>query len=158
MNVAYHRSALDEAPAIRFTANWREYLPIAATNVALIIVTLGVYRLWAKARERRYLWSRTEVIDDPLEWSGTGKEMFIGFLMVMAVLVPFFLFIQFLFPALLARGKEAAAMGICTLFYLGLFFLAGFACSGRFAIAARASCGVHEGQTSHISRRTKQSL
>ena len=127
MGVPHHWPAHDDAPAIRFTGNWREYLPIAATNVALMIVTLGVYRFWAKARERRYLWSRTRVIDDPLEWSGTGKEMFIGFLIVMAILVPFFLFIQFLFPALLARGKEVAAMGIFTLFYLGLFFLGGFA-------------------------------
>ena len=70
--------------AVRFTGSWREYLPIAATNVLLTIVTLGVYRFWATARQRRYLWSRTEVIGDRLEWSGTGKEMFIGFLMVMA--------------------------------------------------------------------------
>lgn len=78
--------------AIRFTGNWREYLPIAATNVLLIVVTLGVYRFWAKARERRYLWSRTEVIDDALEWTGTGKEMFFGFLMAALILLPFFLF------------------------------------------------------------------
>lgn len=113
--------------AIRFTGSWREYLPIAATNVLLIIVTLGVYRFWATARQRRYLWSRTHVIDDTLEWSGTGKEMFIGFLIVMAILLPFFLFIQFLFPVLIARGKEGAAGGIFTLFYLGIFFLGGFA-------------------------------
>lgn len=113
--------------AIRFTGNWREYLPIAATNVLLIIVTLGVYRFWAKARERRYLWSRTEVIDDTLEWTGTGKEMFFGFLMVALVLLPFFLFIQFLFPALVARGMEAAAGAVVLVFYLGILFLTGFA-------------------------------
>ena len=113
--------------AIRFTGTWREYLPIAATNVALIIVTLGVYRFWAAARERRYLWSRTQIIDEPLEWTGTGKEMFIGFLIVMAILLPFFLFIQFLFPALIARGKGEAAVGIVTLFYFAIFFLGGFA-------------------------------
>src|SRR4029453_7472274 len=113
--------------AIRFTGSWREYLPIAATNVLLIIVTLGIYRFWAAARQRRYLWSRTEVIGDRLEWSGTGKEMFIGFLMVMAVLIPFFLFFQFLFPALVARGKMEAASGIMLLFYIGLIYLGGFA-------------------------------
>ena len=97
--------------AIRFTGNWREYLPIAASNVLLIIVTLGIYRFWAAARQRRYLWSRTEVIGDRLEWSGTGKEMFIGFLVVMAVLLPFFLFFEFLFPALprAARSRRRAA-------------------------------------------------
>jgi uncharacterized membrane protein YjgN (DUF898 family) len=113
--------------AIRFEGNWREYLPIAATNALLIIVTLGVYRFWATARQRRYLWSRTHIIDDRLEWTGTGKEMFIGFLIVIAIMLPFYLFFQFLFPALVARGKESAAGGILGLFYLILFYLGGFA-------------------------------
>ena len=72
------------ARAIHFYGDWREYLPIAFTNFLLTVVTLGIYRFWATARERRYLWSRTTVIDDPLEWTGTGKEMFVGF--VIAVL------------------------------------------------------------------------
>jgi len=113
--------------AIRFTGNWREYLPIAASNVLLIIVTLGIYRFWAAARQRRYLWSRTEVIGDRLEWSGTGKEMFIGFLIVTLVLLPFFLFFQFLLPALVARGKAEAAGGVFMLFYVAILYLAGVA-------------------------------
>ena len=44
-----------------------------------------------------------------------------------AILIPFFLFIQFLFPALVARGKEAAAFGVFTLFYIALIYLGGFA-------------------------------
>jgi uncharacterized membrane protein YjgN (DUF898 family) len=113
--------------AIRFTGTWREYLPIAATNALLIVCTLGIYRFWATARQRRYLWSRTHVIDDTLEWTGTGKEMFLGFLIVIAVLAPFFLFIQFLFPALVARGKAEAAGGVFFLFYIALIYLGGFA-------------------------------
>jgi uncharacterized membrane protein YjgN (DUF898 family) len=113
--------------AIDFTGSWREYLPIAVTNALLIICTLGIYRFWAAARQRRYLWSRTQFIDDTLEWTGTGKEMFLGFLLVMCVLVPFFLFFQFLFPALVARGKAEAAGGIFFLFYIALIYLGGFA-------------------------------
>jgi uncharacterized membrane protein YjgN (DUF898 family) len=113
--------------AVRFTGSWREYLPIAATNALLIVCTLGVYRFWASARQRRYLWSRTEFIDDSLEWTGTGKEMFLGFLIVIAVLAPFFLFIQFLLPALVVRGKIDAAGGIMFLFYIALIYLGGFA-------------------------------
>jgi len=120
-------AAAGDDRAIRFTGNWREYLPIAATNALLIIVTLGIYRFWASARQRRYLWSRTHVIDDTLEWTGTGKEMFLGFLIVVAILAPFFLFIQFLFPALVVRGKVEAAGGILFLFYIGLIYLGGFA-------------------------------
>jgi uncharacterized membrane protein YjgN (DUF898 family) len=116
-----------ETRAIQFTGNWREYFPIAATNVLLILVTLGIYRFWAAARQRRYLWSRTHFIDDHLEWTGTGKEMFIGFLVVLAILLPFFLFIQFAFPALLARGMEWQAFGVFFIFYIALFYLGGFA-------------------------------
>jgi uncharacterized membrane protein YjgN (DUF898 family) len=120
-------AAAGEDRAIRFTGSWREYLPIAATNAALIVCTLGIYRFWASARQRRYLWSRTHLIDDTLEWTGTGREMFFGFLIVIAVLAPFLLFFQFLFPALIARGKPEAAFGIFTLFYIGLIYLGGFA-------------------------------
>jgi uncharacterized membrane protein YjgN (DUF898 family) len=125
--------ALTSAPAaedgrgIEFTGNWREYFPIAITNALLIICTLGIYRFWAAARQRRYLWSRTRFIDDSLEWTGTGKEMFLGFLIVICVLAPFFLFIQFLFPALIARGKAEAAFGIIFLFEIGIIYLGGFA-------------------------------
>jgi len=119
--------AAERDRAIRFIGSWREYLPIAATNALLIICTLGVYRFWAAARQRRYLWSRTEFIDDTLEWTGTGKEMFLGFLIVIAVLAPFFLFFQFLFPALIARGKADAAFGVIFLFEIALIYLGGFA-------------------------------
>ena len=113
--------------AIRFTGSWREYLPIAVSNALLIVCTLGIYRFWASARQRRYLWSRTEFIDDSLEWTGTGREMFFGFLIVVAVLAPFFLFFQFLLPALLARGQTAAAGLTLFLFYIAALYLGGFA-------------------------------
>lgn len=119
--------AADARPAIEFTGSWREFLPIAATNALLIVCTLGVYRFWASARQRRYLWSRTVLIDDCLEWTGTGKEMFLGFVIVICVLGPFFLFIQFLFPALMARGKLEAAGGIFVLFELAILYLFGVA-------------------------------
>ncbi|MCY7398603.1 MAG: DUF898 domain-containing protein, partial [Sphingomonas bacterium] len=130
MNEYHTVEAVDDGGdgrAIRFTGSWREYLPIAASNVLLTIVTLGIYRFWAAARQRRYLWSRTEVIDDTLEWTGSGKEMFFGFLMVTVVLLPFFLFVQFAFPALMARGMETAAGGLFTLFYVAIIYLGGVA-------------------------------
>lgn len=124
---AYTGSPAEESRAIRFTGNWREYLPIAVTNALLIICTLGIYRFWAAARQRRYLWSRTHVIDDSLEWTGTGKEMFFGFLIVMCVLAPFFLAFQFLFPALIAHGQADTAVATIFLFEVALIYLGGFA-------------------------------
>ena len=72
----------DPHSAFGFTGSWREFAPIAFSNLLLTIVTLGVYRFWATARERRYLWSRSRFVDERLEWAGTGLELFIGFVIV----------------------------------------------------------------------------
>ena len=111
--------------AFTFTGTWREFLPIAFTNLLLTVVTLGFYRFWAKARERRYLWSRTRFIDDPLQWTGTGTEMFVGFLIVMAVLIPVAMFFQFGVQAMVLRGEAAAAALIAGAIYIGIFYLIG---------------------------------
>ena len=58
---------------------------------------------------------------------GTGKEMFVGFLIVTLVLLPFFLFVQFLLPALVARGMEEAAGVLFVLFYVAILYLSGVA-------------------------------
>jgi len=111
--------------AFAFTGTWKEFLPIALTNLLLSIVTLGIYRFWAKARERRYLWSRTRFIDDRLEWTGTGKEMFIGFLLVFLILLPALFLVQFGAQALIARGQVGAAAVLTLALYGGFFYLIG---------------------------------
>lgn len=116
-----------EAPgsshAVEFTGNWKEYLPIALTNLILTIVTLGIFRFWAKARERRYLWSRSRLIGDRLEWTGTGSEMFIGFLIAMGVLVGS---VAFLFGGAVLLGDWFMVMGLIA-FYVFILWAVGFA-------------------------------
>jgi uncharacterized membrane protein YjgN (DUF898 family) len=126
MGVAGERRA-EADTAFSFEGEWKEFLPIALTNLLLTIVTLGIYRFWAKARERRYLWSRTRFIDDTLEWTGTGKEMFLGFLIVFVILVPALLVAQMVFEALMLRGEIEAALLFFLGLYLGLFYLIGVA-------------------------------
>jgi uncharacterized membrane protein YjgN (DUF898 family) len=58
-------------------------------NFLLTIVTLGFYRFWARVRVRRYFWSCIRLADEPLEYTGTGLELFIGFLIAIAVIAPF---------------------------------------------------------------------
>lgn len=60
---------------------------IYIVNLLLTIVTLGVYRFWAKTRIRRFLWSQTEFLGDRFEYTGTAKELLIGFLIVLTFLV-----------------------------------------------------------------------
>lgn len=52
----------------------------------LTLITLGIYRFWARARVRKFIWSNTKLGSDGLEYSGTGLEKFLGFLIALVVL------------------------------------------------------------------------
>lgn len=110
-----------------FEGSWREYAPIAFTNLALTIVTLGIYRFWATTRTRRYLWSRTRFIDDQLEWTGTGKELFVGFLMVLLLVGLPFLFLQFGAQALILQGRVGIAGLLAFASVLTIMYMVGLA-------------------------------
>ena len=113
--------------AFAFEGTWQEFAPIAFTNLLLTIVTLGIYRFWATSRERQYLWSRSRFIDERLEWSGTGLELFIGFAMaVVLILLPFFVLTQ-VAQALALRGMEGIAALISFGAFVLIFYLTGVA-------------------------------
>ena len=52
----------------------------------LTLLTLGIYRFWARTRVRKYLWSAIAPGGHSLEYNGTGTEKFLGFLIAVAVL------------------------------------------------------------------------
>ncbi|WP_253344009.1 YjgN family protein [Sphingobium sp. OAS761] len=93
----------------------------------LTIVTLGVYRFWATTRTRRYLWANTRFIDDRLEWTGTGMELFIGFLMVLLLIGVPFLFIQFGAQALVLQGHGGLAAILGVVAFFTIFYMVGLA-------------------------------
>ena len=59
---------------------------LAVWTGALTVVTLGIYRFWARTRMRRYIWSSTVAEGDSFEYTGTGLEKFLGFLIALVVL------------------------------------------------------------------------
>lgn len=113
--------------AFEFHGNWQEYAPIAFTNLLLTIVTLGIYRFWATARTRRYLWSRTRFIDDRFEWAGTGMELFKGALMVFFVIGLPLIGFNFLIQRLVLNGDGLTAGVLGLGFFVLLYWLVGVA-------------------------------
>ncbi|KZL19530.1 hypothetical protein PsAD2_01808 [Pseudovibrio axinellae] len=84
--------------------------------VTLTVATLGIYRFWAMTGLRRSLWSATHLEGDHLRYHGTGKELFIGFLIALAILIPFY-----------ALGFGLQFMGpIATIVGFGIMFVVGF--------------------------------
>jgi uncharacterized membrane protein YjgN (DUF898 family) len=85
-------SAAPERPpgsgGVRFLGDERAYWRLMIRGALLLAVTLGIYRFWLATDQRRFLWSNTEIAGDTLEYTGTARELLIGFLIALAVLVP----------------------------------------------------------------------
>ncbi|OHV26334.1 MULTISPECIES: YjgN family protein [Rhizobium] len=80
-------SAANAFERARFTGTASEYFGIWIVNVLLTIVTLGIYSAWAKVRRNRYFYGNTVLLGRAFEYHATGKQIFIGRLIVFAFLV-----------------------------------------------------------------------
>jgi len=57
-------------------------LGLALFNFALRVATLGIYHFWGKTEVRKRIWAASRLQGEPLEYTGTGWELFLGFVIV----------------------------------------------------------------------------
>ncbi len=94
--------------AVDYRGSPTPLLKLGLKTTFLTIITLGIYRFWARARIRRYFWSALAPGGDALEYSGTGLEKFLGFLIAVAFLAFYLGLVQLgLFFAGLSMLSEA---------------------------------------------------
>jgi uncharacterized membrane protein YjgN (DUF898 family) len=102
-------------------------LKLTLINFILNLLTLTIYRFWAKTNVRKHIWSCIHINGEPLEYTGNGKELFLGALFVFGCIV---------FPyILIERGLEfygtAETLSIAkilqVLFVLFIYVFWGFA-------------------------------
>ncbi|WP_028879140.1 YjgN family protein [Terasakiella pusilla] len=91
-----------------------ELFKIYIPNLIFTVLTLGIYRFWAKTRIRRYVFSHVKVMGDGFEYTGTAGELFKGFLLVMLVIIlPFGIL-----PALFAESLGLANQELAAVIYI----------------------------------------
>ena len=73
--------------ALDFTGGVGEYYGIVILNSLLTMITLGIYSPWAKVRKQRYFFSHTEFLDEGFQYLATGKQLFVGRIVAILVLV-----------------------------------------------------------------------
>ena len=78
---------MSQARRLRFTADGREYFRIWIVNVALTLLTLGIYSAWAKVRARRYLYGNVWLGDDAFDYTANPVAILRGRILVAIVLV-----------------------------------------------------------------------
>ncbi len=59
---------------------------LALKTACLSVLTLGLYRFWMVTLLRRHYWNAIRIQGDPLEYTGTGLEKILGFLVAIIIL------------------------------------------------------------------------
>jgi uncharacterized membrane protein YjgN (DUF898 family) len=121
---------------------------LALVNLVLSVITLSLYRFWGKTRVRRLLWSGTSAWNDPVEYVGTGKELFIGFLMVLFLIylpvVAGFSWAQ----VLISTGNPLGGVVLSVLYLLTVLLVAvGLFRARRYQMSRTVWRGIRGGQT-----------
>lgn len=75
---------------VEFTGKAGEYFRIWIVNLALSIVTLGIYSAWAKVRKRRYFYACTRIDGEGFEYRANPVAILKGRLIAVVLLVIFY--------------------------------------------------------------------
>src|SRR5262245_15187561 len=105
------------ADRVAFSGRRADFRHLVMRGALLELITVGFYRFWLATDMRRHLWSHTLVGGDGPEYTGTAKELLIGFLFAMAILLPIYL--AYFFIGLEAERLQAfASIPLFLFFYL----------------------------------------
>jgi uncharacterized membrane protein YjgN (DUF898 family) len=91
MNIVPQVGPLPPAVRMNFSGAQSELFRVLLRGSLLQIPTFGFYRFWLTTDVRRHLWAHTEIGGDSFEYTGRARELLIGFLIAMAVLVPIYI-------------------------------------------------------------------
>src|SRR6266403_6038911 len=106
---------------ISFFNRRSDYRRLVFRGALLEFVTVGFYRFWLATDIRRHLWSHTSLEGDAPEYTGTAKELFLGFLFALAILAPIYL-AYFLIGLEAERWKAFASAPLAIFFYVFFHF------------------------------------
>jgi uncharacterized membrane protein YjgN (DUF898 family) len=68
-----------------------ELLRIVLGGYLLMLPTIGLYRFWQATWKRRFYWQNTLIDGEPLEYTGTARQLLFGFFFALAVFLPIYI-------------------------------------------------------------------
>jgi len=74
---------------VAFTASAGEYFRIWIVNLALTILTLGIYSAWAKVRKKRYFYGHTLIDGDSFDYRGNPVAILKGRIIAVMLLATY---------------------------------------------------------------------
>lgn len=136
----------DQDLTIKNNSRLPRMLWIGFYTTILNILTLTIFRFWGRTHFRRQLWADTSVGGEPLEYTGKGLELFIGF--IIAIFTFMLPFVGAIFAAQLLLGPELVFLVIIPL-YLVMFVIIGAAIflARRYHLSRTRYRGIRFAQT-----------
>ncbi len=101
-------------------------LKITLINLLFNILTFSIYRFWGKTNVRRHIWSCIHINGEPLEYTGTGNELFKGFLFVFGLFILPYIILSAILQAALGQ-QHPAVLAMNFLFALFVYVMFGYA-------------------------------
>ncbi|HXO72333.1 MAG TPA: DUF898 family protein [Bradyrhizobium sp.] len=100
-----------------FSGDRGEFRKLVTRGAGLEFITVGFYRFWLATDMRRHLWSNTNIDGDAAEYTGRARELLIGFLIALAIIVPIYL-AYFLAGLEAERIKAFASLPLLAFLYV----------------------------------------
>lgn len=133
--------------AFGYTGSAGDLAKIVTVNTLLSIVTLGIYRFWGKTRLRRYFWSHVSFEGESLEYTGRAMELLLGFLIVIAILVPVGFLLGFIDYSLIGQPEVRAVYGFVQAFVIAFLVYVALFRARRYRLTRTQWRGIRGGQT-----------
>lgn len=109
------------ASPMSFSGRRGEFLKMLVAGSLYQIPTFGFYRFWLITKLRRHLWANTQIEGESFEYTGTAKELLIGFLIALAILAPLYI-AYFIISFALEEQAAFASLPLILLLYVLLHF------------------------------------
>lgn len=117
----------------KFEGSGNQMALVLLKNFLLMVLTLGIYRPWARTHFRRYIWSHVLFANDRGTYDGTGRELFNGWALLVAYTIGFlfvtrilFMLLSFFLPTELTALLISIATGAVYLFVFSVATYSGF--------------------------------
>lgn len=70
---------------LKYSGNGNELALLLLKNLFLTIITFGIYHAWARTNFRRYVWGHVSFLGDRAAYTGTGEELFRGWIKLLGI-------------------------------------------------------------------------
>jgi len=108
---------ISQPSSMSFSGRRGEFLKMLVAGSLYQIPTFGFYRFWLTTKLRRHLWANTRIEGESFEYTGTAKELLIGFLIALAILAPLYIAL-FVLSFVLEEKRAFASVPLFLILYV----------------------------------------